>query len=317
LDGSNAVDKDPLVGDFPGTGLTVRRTSTITGLVINRFGNGGVFLGADTTVQGNFIGTDPSGTQGLGNGSSGVGINGFADSVIGGTSPAARNLISGNNGFGVEIDQQNGHVEVQGNLIGTQRDGVSPLGNSRSGVYIDRLAASHTVGGTTPAAANTIAFNGSDGVTVHGDARPGQRILSNSIFSNTGLGIDLADDGPTPNDPGDADAGANNLQNYPVLTSAKTSRRGTTISGTLESTPSTSTTTQTFTIQLFSNPRDTNEGRTFLGQKSVSTSVDGFVSFTFRTKKKVGAGQNITATATKNSTGDTSEFCDPKKVRRA
>jgi CSLREA domain-containing protein len=319
LDGSNAVDTDFFGNEVPGSGLIVRSTSTITGLVINRFGGGGMFLGANTTVQGNFIGTDPSGTQGLGNGFSGVdhGLGG-AGSVIGGTSPGARNLISGNNGVGVASGQDNGHVVVQGNLIGTQRDGVSPLGNSGSGVGVGGFAASHTIGGTTPAAANTMAFNGGDGVAVDKDARSNhsQRILSNSIFSNAGLGIDLADDGRTANDLDDADTGANNLQNYPVLTSAKTSRKGTIIRGTLESTPSTSATTQTFVIQFFSNPKDTNEGKTYLGQKSVSTSVDGFASFTFKTKKKVGAGQNITATATNDSTGETSEFSGPKKVRR-
>src|SRR3712207_1576365 len=67
-----------------------------------------------------------------------------------------------------------------------------------------RLLLENTIGTGTSAGANTIAFNGGDGVTltdgiIFGDAQ-GNRILSNSTFSNQGLGIDLAPDGPNPND---------------------------------------------------------------------------------------------------------------------
>jgi len=129
------------------------------------------------------------------------------------------------------------------------------------------------------------------------------------MFSNGGLGIDLYDDGPTANDSGDADTGANNLQNKPTLSSAKKRATGTTtVRGTLNSTPD-----KTFNIQFFSNPKGTDEGKTLLGTQSITTDGSANVSFTFSTTKPIGLGQNITATAT-GPGGNTSEFSVPKQV---
>ena len=63
-----------------------------------------------------------------------------------------------------------------------------------------------------------IAFNNGPGIVVASGAD--NAVTRNSIFGNTGLGIDLGPTGPTPNDPGDIDSGANDLLNFPVLTSA-------------------------------------------------------------------------------------------------
>jgi len=81
--------------------------------------------------------------------------------------------------------------------------------------------------GLSAVASNTIAFNAARGVFVSGGT--GNAILSNSIFANTGLGIDIGDVGVTPNDTGDGDSGPNNLQNFPVLTSLTTASGATTI----------------------------------------------------------------------------------------
>ena len=141
----------------------------------------------------------------------------------------------------------------------------------------------------------------------------GNRILSNSIFSNVELGIDLlagGNRGPTANDTGDIDTGPNGLQNKPVLSSAKkVTRTKTVIEGGLNSTPS-----KTFAVQFFSNPTGTSEGKKLLGQKSVTTDAGGDVSFSFSTKKKVSLGQAIMATAT--GAEGTSEFSAPKQVVR-
>jgi len=66
-------------------------------------------------------------------------------------------------------------------------------------------------------------------------------------------------------------------------------------------------------VQLFSNPSGTDEGKTLLGSKSVTTNGTGNISFTFSTKKAIRLGQNITATAT-GPGGNTSEFSVPRKV---
>jgi hypothetical protein len=71
---------------------------------------------------------------------------------------------------------------------------------------------------------------------------------------------------------------------------------------------------QTYTVEFYSNPAGTDEGKKFIGQKSVTTDSSGNASFTFSPATKVPAGPAITATATNGSTGDTSEFSAPRKV---
>jgi hypothetical protein len=71
----------------------------------------------------------------------------------------------------------------------------------------------------------------------------------------------------------------------------------------------------TYTVQFFSNPPGTGEGRTCLGQKTgLNVDGSGHASFTFSPAGKVAVGQTITATATNEFTGDTSEFSAPKGV---
>jgi CSLREA domain-containing protein len=304
-----------------GSGLWIdTNDSVVRGLSITGFSSGvGVIVAGDNnTVEGNFIGTDPGGIQaGVGN-FTGVEVGSdSSNNLVGGTLPEARNVISGNGGEGVRINTDPFEVRnrVQGNYIGTTRSGTGDLGNTGAGVTDNSFGdTENLIGGTTRAAANTIAFNGGAGVEVgDGFVPTGLSILSNSIFSNDGLGIDLNGDGITPNDgPGDADTGPNNLQNFPVITSAKTGRRATTVKGTLESTQN-----GTFTIQFFKNPKsDGDEGKEFIGEMSVTdTDGDGIISFTFKPTKKVKEGLFVTATATNNSTSDTSEFSAPKKVR--
>ena len=197
---------------------------------------------------------------------------------------------------------QGGHV-IEGNYIGTDAAGNADLGNSGNGVLLDGFCGTvsdNTIGGTTLEEGNVVAFNSLAGVAV--EARPcsnpqfgssafGNRVLSNSIFSNEGLGIDLGGDGRTPNDRDDGDTGSNNFQNLPVITSATTSPAGTTVEGTLSSAPE-----QTFTIQFFSIPSG-NEGKTFIGQKRVTTDARGSVSFTFSPARAVRVGHTITTTA--------------------
>ena len=98
------------------------------------------------------------------------------------------------------------------------------------------------------------------------------------------------------------------MADYPELISARSARKGTTVRGALNSTPSTATTTETFTVQFFAGPSGDGEGKRFLGQKSVTTDESGDATFIFKTKKRVPKVQVMTATATNKATGDTSEF---------
>ena len=160
--------------------------------------------------------------------------------------------------------------------------------------------------GATAASANTIAFNLEKGVQISGSTN-GNKVLRNSIFSNGSLGIDLAGDGITPNDgAGDADIGPNELQNFPRITRAKTSKTATAIRGRLDSISS-----ETYVVRFFSNPTGGEEGMKYIGQKTVATDEYGNAIFIFKPKKKVPAGRTITAT---DYSGNTSEFSAPKTV---
>jgi hypothetical protein len=153
---------------------------------------------------------------------------------------------------------------------------------------------------------NLLANNAETAVTVHNipPLMP-VTVTENSIFLNAGLGIDLANDGVTANDAGDADVGPNNLQNFPILTSANTSGGNTTIAGSLNSTPNT-----TFRLEFFANdavdPTGYGEGQFFVGFTNVTTNGTGNVSFS-SVVPQVPGNPRITATAT-DPQGNTSEF---------
>jgi hypothetical protein len=283
-------------------GTTAAERNVISGNV----GGGVSIYGSGNRVMGNYVGTDATGTKGMGNYHAGVEIYG-ANNVVGGVTAGERNVISDTDaGSGVVIEGADATGNrVAGNDIGTDKNGTAPLG-SYEGVYIE-TAPNNTIGGATAGARNVISGN-LTGVSIYGPAATGNRVLSNSIFSNAGLGIDLGADGTTANDPGDPDTGPNNLQNKPVISSAKKGATGTTtVRGKLNSTPG-----KTFTVQFFSNPEGTDEGKTLLGSESVKTDGTGNFSFVFSTKKVIRLGQNITATAT--GADGTSEFSAPRKV---
>jgi uncharacterized repeat protein (TIGR01451 family) len=320
--GTNASGNGALGNLFEGVFINGAPNNTIGGAAGNVLsGNGAAalgheglrILGAESTgnvVQGNFIGTNAGGTAAIPNSGSGVllidfGTGAPSNTTIGGTTAAARNVLSGNAGNGIRINNTSAasnafNNRVQGNFIGTDANGSNPLGNTNNGVALGN-GTNNPIGGNAAGAGNVIAFNGRNGVSA--ESGIGNPILSNSIFSNSLLGIDLGDDGVTPNDPGDGDTGANNLQNFPVLTSVTNSLGGTIIQGSLNSTPNTN-----FTLQFFSNASCSasgfGEGQQLIGIRAVTTdgNGNGDINVTFG-----GTFTPVTATATDPS-GNTSEF---------
>ncbi len=262
----------------------------------------------DEVIEGNYIGVDVSGVKALPNGTVGIRIAGPLNNTIGGTAPGAGNVISGNNGDGIEFTVGSGAgTLIEGNQIGTDATGTVALGNSGTGIVL--WSNSITIGGTTADAGNIIAYNGKDGIgfifNVNDNA-----ILSNSIFGNSGLGINFAN-GPTANHPWppgvSPGSGPNNYQNYPVLTSAISSGGNTTIQGSLNAAPSTQ-----FLVQFFSNategPSGYGQGQTYLGSELVTTDTTSNVTFSaVLTGVSVPNGYYVTATATDPSS-NTSEF---------
>jgi titin len=135
----------------------------------------GVFLyqplAINNLVQGNYIGTDVTGTKPLGNLTNGVGMGGCNHNTIGGVAAGAGNLISANFGNGVHLyfaeNVTNHDNTVQGNLIGTDVTGSVALGNHVAGVDIQNADA-NLIGGNTAAARNVISGNLDAGFAIYG-----------------------------------------------------------------------------------------------------------------------------------------------------
>ena len=135
------------------------------------------------------------------------------------------------------------------------------------------------------------------------------------MLSNGGLGIDLGGNGVTANDAGDVDSGANDLLNFPVLTSAVGGTASTAVAGTLNSIPG-----ATFTIQFFSSAScdasGHGEGEVLEGATTVVTSSpSGSGSFTVALPRSL-TGRFVTATTSTSLTagGMTSEFSACRSV---
>ncbi|MCK6623696.1 MAG: hypothetical protein DPW09_02050 [Anaerolineae bacterium] len=326
---------------FNGVSISGASGNTIGGTiagarnVISGNNPAGVFInGTSATgnlIQGNFIGTDASGSIDLGNSIYGILIASAPNNTVGGTTAGARNIISGNNGNGILIDGPiSAGNQIQGNYTGTAINGTTALGNASRGVLLSASGSNNIIGGITAEAGNTIAYNGDDGVLIS-SANIGNVVLSNAILgnsgtgvvivdpngsvavlsntisaNNTGLGIDLNSNGVTFNDAGDGDTGPNNLQNFPVLTSVNGSGGSTTIQGALNSAANTA-----FTLQFFANnacdPSGYGEGETFLGSATTTTNAGGNASFSVTLPVIVPTGRFVTATAT-DPGNNTSEF---------
>jgi hypothetical protein len=311
-----------LDGDLasPEPGLTlVSDGSTVRGFVIIRFGDGVLLDGADgNTLACNFVGTNPAGTDARPNLDDGIELSGGASgNVIGGTEPAARNLISGNTRAGVHLEGDGADDNrVAGNSIGVGADGAT-LAGSRFGVLITAGADDNVVGGTDPAAGNVIAGNLFAGVAVEQPislyTTTGNAVLGNAHFANTGLGVDLWEGGlgPTSNDPfRDADDGPNNLQNFPEIVSA-TGDGAATLTVVYAVPSATPYSAYPLTVEVFLADANGEEGMTFLGRDTYDASeAEQEVSFAFTPAAPVDDGALVLATAT-DADGNTSEFSFP------
>lgn len=188
---------------------TIGGTSALDRNVISSNDNNGVSLrGPASTgnlVQGNFLGTDPTGTQNLGDVLDGVYIQNAAFNTIGGTAPGAGNLISGDR-IGVDIEtvsdsdlgqESTGYFTgglsdgnlVEGNRIGTDVSGTQALGNSDEGVLIV-AGSGNTVGGSTPGAGNLIVNNLTNGVGI--EESPAVAPTIGNVIQGNVIGLDVA-----------------------------------------------------------------------------------------------------------------------------
>jgi hypothetical protein len=279
--------------------------------------------GARNTIIGCFIGTDATGTIALGNGS-GLTTAGIVTTTdmhtIGGPTVAERNVISGNHGHGLILGGRG--QWVRGNFIGTDVNGTQPLGNQFDGINVAGGQFSNATGaiGANLNAADArcqMLIDPATGAVLNDRRECGNRIafntrtginggfnlytfLSNPIFSNGDLGIDVDQAGVTPN-------AANRSRNYPVFTwwrrefNLQAATVGTRVFGSI-----TNFTSPRVVIQFFHSsvcdPSNYGEGQEYLG----SITLPGNGGFSFLVPHISGF---VTATATTMTTPPkTSEF---------
>lgn len=237
------------------------------------------------------------------NGASAGSANGLT--ITSGDSTVKGLIINRFSQNGIRLEGAGGTI-VEGNYIGTDAAGAGDFGNTLDGIRIN--SNNNTIGGTT---GNIVANNQGSGITVEANAI-GNRIQRNAIFLNTGLGIDLGNDGMTTNDAGDADTGANGLQNAAVLTIAEPSSTSTAISGTFDGAPN-----STFQVEFFSSTTADSsgfgEGQTFLGTTTITTDATGNAIVSYTHPQAIAVGQVISATVT-DAVGNTSEFSNARAV---
>lgn len=214
-------------------------------------------------------------------------------------------------GTGISIAGTCVDTVVQGNLIGTDASGQNAISNLvgirvLNGQNETLVPVNTLIGGEEPGQGNLIAFSVQNGILVWPSVT-GVRILGNRFIDNGGLAIDLGDDGVTPNDAGDADGGANNRQNFPVIEAASANGSETQFSGTLNSVPG-----REYRIELFASPAcdpsGYGEAQEFIGATTVMADAGGSAAIDETIPVPAAVGWVATATATDLLTGDTSEL---------
>jgi CSLREA domain-containing protein len=265
-------------------------------------------------VKGNYIGTDVTGTVSIPHGNLGMWITTDATlNTVGGPNPADRNIISGNSSTGLGFTERANHNKVQGNYIGLQPNGTTPLPNGY-GVAFEGDSHDNLIGGTNAGEGNLILSDFGQGVYAGLVAGVNNSILGNSIRSLNQIGIDLGFDGVTPNDSNDPDNGPNNTQNFPLITTADSSGGSTHIVGSLNSEVN-----KQYRVEFFANgscdPSGNGDGEIYLGTTNVTTvGNNAAIDVTF--PLSVASGNFITATAT-DPNGNTSEFSPCKVIGAA
>lgn len=286
-----------------------------------------LFYTDNTLIENNYIGTTPDGME-IGNHASTVGVgvynknhnltvrnnliaiqshHGGGNTGPAGGTPILLNMYEGGN-----------NIRILGNTLGLDALGAPSLGGGH-GIIVSRYAfqfgADVQIGGPNPGEGNIIA--GHEGVGVLMEIAPGVpatgyiRLSGNSIYGNDDIGIDLMpntwDFGPTANDPLDADSGANDLQNFPEIFQATSNGTSVQVNGQLHTEPLNDYTIEFFASEICDDS-GFGEGQMFLGGISVSTDAGGNTTFDVSLAANVPDGWFITATATREPVGATSEF---------
>src|SRR5437763_3382393 len=171
---------------LPNVGLLTIKggNTTIRALIVNHNKDFAISIvtAGGNHIEGNYLGTDVTGSLKAGSNGNLVAINNSPNNVIGGTSPGARNVLSGSTGHGISIFGSTGTGNViQGNYIGVNATGTAGLGNF-GGVFLG--TSNNTVGGVAPEARNVIGANDYAGIVMQVSGTSGNVIQGNYIGTN-------------------------------------------------------------------------------------------------------------------------------------
>lgn len=284
-----------------------------------------VLWAKDTIVEGNYIGVTADGMSRVSQlGTAGVKVADSFDTIVRGNLIAGIRSVGSNHAQGqvfgnainvAAINADNHRTLIQGNIIGMNASGTGPI-TTRQGIHVAPYTGRFTtydtvIGGTGPGEANIIAYTELDGVNISPTVTD-VLITGNSIHGNQGIGIDLIPFGTipsivTPNDPGDADTGGNNLQNFPVISDVTAAGSTMTVDGSLSSRPSTQ-----YRIEFFASSACDDsgfgQGEHYLGMAEVTTDASGEAEFSVELPMAPAGMEVITSTATDINASATSEF---------
>lgn len=302
--GGHGISIGPLAGAPYIGGTVAGQGNVISGNTTNGID---IEYGAFATgIYNNRIGTDSTGSSAAANG--GDGIRADADSVS-----VIDNQVSGNTVDGLRLERFN--ALVQGNLIGTDATGASPVPNGDDGIDTGSGTSGTDIGGLSPGDGNIIAFNSDAGIALRGVSGTTAAIVSNSIFGNGSIGIDLLDDGPTANDIGDGDTGPpNSLINYPVITQSATAGPDVYVDFDLD------VPAGWHRIEFFLNPSGADpsgfgEGETFASSVVINHPGTGSTSFSHVFPGSPGV--DLTATTTRCTSSSCSSFVETSEFSAA
>lgn len=337
---STELNNTTIQGNYIGVGADgvtpLPTTISMNAYLIDLYGNnaliGGTGAGEGNSIENNnnfaavslntstnsaILGNRISGNHG------GINISGDSSGTqIGDGTTAGRNVISGNDILGADINYplvygnaitlyNSGSVAIQGNYIGVAEDGTTALGNGSYGILaMDCVGL--IIGGTGAGEGNIIANSGLDGIHVQ-DATSRVSILGNSLYANGGLGIDIAPNGVNQNDMLDPDTGPNDLLNFPKLFPGVINGANTDITYRVD------VPAGEYRVEFYSNnsadPTGYGEGQQFIGFDGPITSNGSGVQ-QFSTTLVGNTHDNIYATITEvdalsvSGYGPTSEYSD-------
>ena len=175
-------------------------------------GNGNAIVIADgvtrsVRITGNVLGLSQDGRTAIPN-QGGIQVTGVANVSIGGRANGAENTIVATVNSAIEVVAASG-TEIIGNRLGLRPDDT--VDGNGIGITLRDGATD------TEIESNRIVGSRGAGIAISGETSQRNRISRNAFIANAGIAIDLAGDGPTPNDPDDTDSGPNAFLNAPVI----------------------------------------------------------------------------------------------------